>query len=184
MELVALKAAIRQIRQDCAFSERRACDLMTMAVSSYRYQTRRSDERLRTRLVELARAKPHFGYRRLLVLLRRCGERVNHTDCIGCTAQAGLMIGRENRKHCVRVGQPLRAWTGVNQEWALDFVRDAVECGRATRVLSVVDASTRECLALEVDTCFASQRVTRAFWRGFGPSAGSRWRFAATTGQS
>ena len=29
------------------------------------------------------------------------------------------------------------------------------------RVLSVVDAFTRECLALEVDTGFASRRVTR-----------------------
>jgi hypothetical protein len=62
LELVALKAAIGQIRQDYAFSERRACGVMTMAVSSYRYQARRSDEPLRTRLVELAREKPRFGY--------------------------------------------------------------------------------------------------------------------------
>ena len=46
----------------------------------------------------------------------------------------------------VRVGQPLRAWTAANQEWALDFVHDAVGCGRAIRMLSVVDAYTRECL--------------------------------------
>jgi putative transposase len=43
----------------------------------------------------------------------------------------------------------------------LDFVHDAVECGRTIRVLSVLDAYTRECLALEVDTSFASRRVTR-----------------------
>jgi putative transposase len=34
--------------------------------------------------------------------------------------------------------------------------------GRAIRVLSVVDEGTRECLKLEVDTSFASRRVTRA----------------------
>src|SRR5438309_378574 len=44
---------------------------------------------------------------------------------------------------------------------ALHFVDGAVDCGRAIRVLSVVDAYTRECLALEVDTSFASRRVTR-----------------------
>ena len=49
----------------------------------------------------------------------------------------------------------------IRPVWALDFVHDAVECGRAIRVLSVVDAYTRECLALEVDTSFASRRVTR-----------------------
>ena len=57
------------MREEYAFSERRACGLMTMAVSSYRYQIRRQDEPLRTRLVELAREKPRFGYRRLQVLL-------------------------------------------------------------------------------------------------------------------
>ena len=40
--------------------------------------------------------------------------------------------------------------TSANQEWALDFVHDAVECGRTIRVLSVVDAYTRECLAQAV----------------------------------
>ena len=70
------------------------------------------------------------------------------------------MIRRKKRKHCVRVGQSLRNWTAANQEWALDFAHDAVACGRAIRVLSVVDAYTRECLALEVDTSFASRRVT------------------------
>ena len=56
------------MREGYAFSERRACNLMTVAVSTYRYQTRRTDEPLRTRLVELAREKPRFGYRRLHVL--------------------------------------------------------------------------------------------------------------------
>src|SRR5438477_10089026 len=138
-----------------------ACGVMTMAVSSYRYQTRRWDEPLRTRLVELAREKPRFGYRRLHVLLRRNGERVNHKRVHRVYREAGLSLRRKKRKHCVRVGQPLRAWTAANQEWALDFVHDAVDCGRAIRVLSVVDAYTRECLALEVDTSFASRRVTR-----------------------
>ncbi len=43
----------------------------------------------------------------------------------------------------------------------MDFVHDAVESRPAIRVLIVVDAYTRECLALEVDTSFASRKVTR-----------------------
>jgi putative transposase len=149
------------VREEYAFSERRACGLLAMAVSSYRYQTRRTDEPLRTRLVELAREKPRFGYRRLQVLLGRSGEHVNHKRVHRVYREAGLMIRRKKRKHCVRAGTPLRARTSANQEWALDFVHDAVESGRTIRVLSVVDAYTRECLALEVDTSFASRRVTR-----------------------
>jgi putative transposase len=134
---------------------------MGMAVSSYRYETKRTDEPLRTKLVELAREKPRFGYRRLHVLLQRSGERVNHKRLHRIYCEAGLRIRRKKRKHCVREGKPLVARTAANQEWALDFAHDAVACGRAIRVLSVVDAYTRECLALEVDTSFASRRVTR-----------------------
>ena len=59
-------------------------------------------------------------------------------------------------------------------QWTAKATTDSVEpgmggrfcarcdCGRGpVRVFSVVDAYTRECLALEVDTGFASRRVTR-----------------------
>ena len=55
--------AVGQMREEYAFCQQRACGLMTVAVSSYSYQSRLSDEPLRTRLVELPRCKPHFGYR-------------------------------------------------------------------------------------------------------------------------
>jgi putative transposase len=51
--------------------------------------------------------------------------------------------------------------TGAREEWALDFAHDVLAAGRNIRVLSVVDAFTRECLTLEVDTGFASGRLTR-----------------------
>jgi putative transposase len=161
MELVAMKAAVEQVQREYAFSQRRACGLLAIAVSSCRYVARISDEPLRTKLVELAREKPRFGYRRLHVLLRRCGESVNHKRVHRIYRAAGLTIRRKKRKHCVRAGQPLRACTAANQEWALDFVHDAMAAGRTMRVLSIVDGYTRECLALEVDTSFAGRRVTR-----------------------
>ena len=161
MELVDRRSDASWLREEYAVGERRVCGLVGMAVASYRYRTKRSDEPLRTQLVELAREKPRFGYRRLQVLLRRSGEHVNHKRLHRVYREAGLALRRKKRKHCVREGKPLLARTAANQEWALDFVHDAVECGRTIRVLSVVDAYTRECLALEVDTSFASRRVTR-----------------------
>jgi putative transposase len=161
MELVDQRADADWLGSKYAASQRRVCGLMGIAVASYCYRTRRSDEPLRTQLVELARSKPRFGYRWLHVLLRRGGELVNHKRLHRIYREAGLMIRRKKRKHCVREGKPPVARTAANQEWALDFLHDAVECGRAIRVLSVVDAYTRECLALEVDTSFASRRVTR-----------------------
>ena len=161
MGLVDRRSDASWLRAEYAASERRVCGLVGMAVATHRYRSQRTDEALRTRLVELAREKPRFGYRRLQVLLRRNGERVNHKRLHRVYREAGLALRRKKRKHCVREGKPLLARTAANQEWALDFVHDAVECGRTIRVLSVVDAYTRECLALEVDTSFASRRVTR-----------------------
>jgi len=135
---------------------------MEIAESSFRYRSRRSDEELRERLVELARRKPRFGYRRLHILLSSSGERVNHKRVFRVYREAGLAVRRKARKRLVREGSARRALTAANQEWAVDFAHDAIAGGRAIRVLSVVDECTRECLALEVDTSFASRRVTRA----------------------
>jgi len=66
------------LREQYAVSERRVCGLLSLAVSSYRYESRQNDDELRDRLVQLAREKPRFGYRRLQVLLRRSGETTNH----------------------------------------------------------------------------------------------------------
>jgi len=58
---VAQMIAAVKLRTEFAFSERRACGLMERAVSSHRYQGRRSDEELRARLERLARERPRFG---------------------------------------------------------------------------------------------------------------------------
>jgi putative transposase len=161
MELVDQRADANWLRVEYAASERRVCGLMGIAMSSYRYRTKRSDEPLRTRLVELAREKPRFGYRRLHVLLRRTGERVNHKRLHRIYCEAGLRIRRKKRKHCVREGKPLVARTAANQEWALDFVQrrgglrtgdSGAECGGCVHAGVFGLGSRYE---------FCSRRVTR-----------------------
>lgn len=156
-----MKASVEHIRKKFAFTERRACRLLLVPVSSYRYKPSQNDDGLRERLVALAREKPRYGYRRLHVLLGREGEQVNHKRVHRIYREAGLALRRKKRKHCVRLSTPLGTYTAANQEWALDFVHDAVACGRSIRVLNVIDAYTRESLAMEVDTSFAGPRVTR-----------------------
>jgi putative transposase len=156
-----MKAAVQHLKQDFAFSERRACGLLDLPVSTYRYRPSRGDSELREKLVELAREKPRFGYRRLHVLLQRDGGQVNHKRVWRVYREAGLCVKRRRRKRLVRVGTPAVAATRANERWSLDFASDGLASGRAIRVLSVVDNYTRECLALDVDTSFPSPRVTR-----------------------
>ncbi|HEX3684935.1 MAG TPA: IS3 family transposase [Bryobacteraceae bacterium] len=161
MELPAMKAGVEHLKQDFAFSERRACGLLQVPVSTFRYRPSRRDQPLRDKLVELAREKPRFGYRRLNILLQRDGIQVNHKRVWRVYREAGLSVKRKRRKRLARVGTATTAATRANERWSLDFVSDGVASGRAIRLLCIVDTYTRECLALDVDTSFPSPRVTR-----------------------
>ncbi len=145
-------------------SERQACGLAGIAVSSYRYQTCRpaKDAGLSEKLTGLAQEHPRYGYRRLCVLLRRGGEDANHKRVHRLYREAGLSLRRKKRKRLVRQRPAAMAVHAINQEWALDFVTDALASSRHVRILSVVDVFTRECLALETDTSLGSVRVIRA----------------------
>jgi putative transposase len=161
-----MRAEVGYLRSTFGPSERRACGLLEIAVSSYRYRSaHQGDSELREKLVALAGEKPRFGYRRLHVLLKQSGERVNHKRLWRVYREAGLCVKRKKRKRLVRAGRPATVLTRPNEEWALDFVHDGLGTGQRVRVLTVLDAYTRECLALEVDTSFASRRVTRVLER-------------------
>ena len=149
-----------------ALSERRACKLIGVERMSYRYGPRPDhNARLREALVEVARQKPRFGYRRLHAILERRGEGASPQRVYRLYRQQGLAVRRLRRKRLVRAAAGTPALTGANQEWAMDFVSDALANGRGIRVLTLIDAHTRECPALEVDAGFPSQRVTRVLER-------------------
>jgi putative transposase len=137
--------------------------------SSYRYEPRPDrNAELRDALVQLARQKPRYGYRRLHALLCRRGHEVNVKRVYRLYVEEGLMVRRKRRKRLVRERTAEPRLTRVNQEWAMDFIVDGLASGRMVRILSVVDAYTRECLALEADTSLGSRRVTRVLERLIG----------------
>jgi len=147
-------------------SERRACGLLGVWRSSCRYRSKPDrNQELREKLVQLGHERPRFGYRRLGVLLAREGEQVNHKRLFRVYREAGLSVKRTRRKKLVRTGVSQPVLTAPNEEWSLDFVSDALADGRSLRILTVVDNFTRECVALEADTSFSGERVTRVLDR-------------------
>jgi putative transposase len=150
-------------------SERRACGLVGISRSSCRYQGNgRDDGPITDRLRELAAERRRFGYRRLHVLLVREGWTVNHKRVYRIYREEGLSVRKRCRKRVARERCPLVAATGPDQRWALDFVSDALFWGRKIRMLTVVDAFTRESLAIEVDTSLSGVRVARVLDRIVG----------------
>lgn len=95
---------MRRLREEFSTSERRICELMEIPRMSYRYRSRREDSGLRERLLELAREKPRYGYRRLHVLLQRheSADRVNQKRVWRVYRDLGLSVRRTRRKRLAR----------------------------------------------------------------------------------
>jgi len=144
-------------------SERRACQLVGMVRSSCRYQVRRHDDReLRERLRELAAERRRFGYRRLTVMLRREGWRVNPKRVYRIYCEEGLAVRCRKRKRLKsEARRPLMLPTPANQVWTMDFTHDQLASGRKFRTLNLMDGFTRESPRIEVDTSLPGLRVVR-----------------------
>jgi len=149
--------------KDKGYSQRRACALVGIEPKSYRYVSKRSDDGpLRQRLRALALERRRFGYRRLGLMLEREGITLNGKKLYRLYREERLMVRkRGGRKRALGTRAPMALPQRPNQRWSLDFVSDALACGRRFRILAVVDDFSRECLALVVDNSLSGIRVAR-----------------------
>lgn len=100
----AKRAAVLYLMTAHPLGVTRACGLIGISRSLYRYQTKRPDDgELKQRLSELAGQKRRYGYRRLHVLLCREGWEINHKRTYRVYHEAGLMVRRRKRKRIAGV---------------------------------------------------------------------------------
>jgi len=158
------REAVALACQETQVSQRRACGLMGIHRATCRYRGgRRDDGRLRQRLRELAAERRRFGYRRLAVLLRREGWKVNHKRVYRLYVEEKLSLRRKRggrRRAGSRVALPPKP-TRPDQLWTMDFASDAFVSGRKFRTLNLMDGFTREALEIEADTSLPGARVVR-----------------------
>lgn len=159
----ARREAVAHLQATHGVSQRRACEALRVDRSTVRYRTRRPDDgELRERLRALAAVRRRFGYRRLQILLRRQGIRVNHKKLRRVYGEERLQVRRRGgRKRALGTRAPMILPDGPNRRWSLDFLSDAFTDGRRFRILAVVDDWTRECLCLVADTSISGRRVAR-----------------------
>ncbi len=159
----AKREAVAHLCTAFDMSERRACRTIECVRMTVRYRSRRpADTELRNRLCALAHERRRFGYRRLHVLLRREGFKVNHKRLFRLYREERLMVRRRSgRKRALGTRAPMLIPQWPNDRWSLDFVADQFLDGRRMRILIVVDDCTRECLALVPDTSISGIRVAR-----------------------
>jgi putative transposase len=149
-------------------SERRSCLALGVDRSSVRYVSHRPDQApLLLRIRDLAATRTRYGYFRIYILLRREGWFVNHKRVYRLYRDDGLSLRlkrpRRNVSAANRERQP--AALAANEMWSMDFVSDALFDGRRLRALTVVDAFTREALAIDVDQGIKGEQVVEAMTR-------------------
>jgi len=144
-------------------SERRACRAIGQVRSRYRYlpQQEPSQERLRERIIALAKEYGRYGYRTITGMLIREGWDVGKDRVSTIWRQDGLQGPQKQPKRarlwvangaCIRK-RPERP----NQVWSYDFVADRTHDGRPYRILNVLDEYPREGLASVVARRIGSQ---------------------------
>src|SRR5207249_3579980 len=108
-----------------------ACRALPVERSTYHYRSRRAGQaHLITRIREIATTRVRYGYRRIHVLLRREGWRINP-------------------KRVYRLRDGRQSATQPNETWAMDFVHDQLATGRKLRVLTIIDTFSRFSPAIE-----------------------------------
>jgi len=142
-------------------SERRACGTMAFHRSTVRYRSKARDQTpIRMRLRDLAASRVRYGYRRLHVLLRREGWKVNHKRIWRLYKEEGLEVRtKKRRKRVSTLRVVLPAATSPNERWSMDFLSDSLHDGRRFRILTLVDHVSRVSPAIEVGSSIPGTRV-------------------------
>lgn len=134
-------------------SARRACRLVKLERSTYRYEPLPDRNAwVVEHLRELAARYPRYGSPMLYHLFRNEGHVINHKRIERLYRLEKLSLRRKrSRKKLrhLRVALPVAA--RPDAVWSMDFVHDRLTNGRQLKCLTVVDHCTREAPSLHAD---------------------------------
>ena len=154
---------MRYLTRQGRCSQRRVCAVVRIPRSLVRYiARRRKDEaKLVSKIHRLAIRHSRYGYRRITVLLRREGFRVNKKRVHRIWKSEGLSLPRRRpkRRRIGLTGGIVNKAEYPNHVWSYDFVEDRTERGGKLRILVIIDEYIRECLAIRVKPSIPASAV-------------------------
>ena len=136
--------------------------------SSYHYRSRRPSQAvLKKHIREIVETRVHYGYRRIHVLLRREGWRVNAKRIYRLYCEEGLQLRNKTPKR--RVSTKLREErcpaAAPIEVWTMDFMSDQLFDGRRIRILTIVDAFSRLSPAIDIRQSYRGSDVVETLER-------------------
>ena len=129
----ALKPAIKRelisyLTTQFTMSIRQACRTLSPSRTVFCYQP---DRDVMKRLTEAAERNSRYGFKKLFQVLRRQGHVWNHKRVHRIYCLLKLNFRRKGKQRLpVRNPAPLATLEALNQSWSIDFMHDALTCGR------------------------------------------------------
>jgi putative transposase len=160
------RRAVGTLQERFGVSERRACRVAGQHRSTQRKQPlppRDEDERLASRLREIAGEHPRWGWKTAHTILLREGWSINRKRTRRIWRQEGLRRPvRTRKRRRLSTGQATRLRANrPNEVWAVDFQFDETADRRRLKLCNIVDEYTREALAIRVArNCTAENVIT------------------------
>jgi putative transposase len=116
---------------------------------------------------EIAETRVRYGYRRIHVLLKREGWRVNHKKTYSLYKELGLQLRNKTPKRRVKakLRQDRQNAVRPNDVWAMDFLHDQLAAGQKIRVLTVIDTFSRFSPALDARMSYRGEDVVATLER-------------------
>ena len=163
------RGAVDFLRQRNA-SIARACRITGLSRSTHDYHRVHPDrdDRVASRMKELAQRHRRFGQPRIHVLLKREGLVVNVKRTERIYRKLGLQLKKRARKRRARVPRVVRPQAArPNEVWSIDFVFDWMMTRRKLKSLTVVDDFTKESVGIFASHSISGAEVAR-FIAGIG----------------
>ncbi len=138
----------------------RACRLMEIYRSYYYYVEKQDDEEVENAI--RCAAEYGNGFWKIYKILRKEGYEWNHKKVYRVYKSMHYEKRRTlKRRLPARVKNPLEMPEEPNRTWSIDFVSDALECGRKFRVLNIIDDYGRMAVAQEISMSMPADRVIK-----------------------
>ncbi|MBS1936802.1 MAG: IS3 family transposase [Bacteroidetes bacterium] len=164
---------MRRLVEQRQYSERRACKLLVLSASVYRYVPKeKNDAEVIEHMMRVAESEAQWGFSMIRIHMRNEGCKANKKRLHRIYKECKLpQRKRTKRRIPERVKDPIVLPIGPNITWSMDFMHDALVTGRKYRTFNVMDDFNREALCIAVDTSLPAPRVIRELeqlieWRG------------------
>jgi len=141
----------------------RACSLVRMSRSVYRYESVKDDSEIEKKLTELAELLPTRGFDNYYQRIRNEGKGWNRKRVLRVYRNLGLSRRNKRKRRLpnrdpLHLSQPIYA----NEVWSMDFMNDSLESGRKVRILNIMDDYNREALWIDPQYHYPGEKVVAA----------------------